>query len=60
MAGLSPASSISDFELTFDSLLSDFSSSNFSAAEAVIFIGLAPISFDGDGFEIKENLTGCA
>ena len=44
----------------FDSLLSDFSSSNFSAAEAVIFIRLAPISFDGDGFEIKENLTGCA
>ena len=36
VAGLSPASSISDSELIFDPLLSDFSSSNFSAAEAVI------------------------
>ena len=36
VAGWSPASSISDSELMFDSPLSDFSSSNFSAAEAVI------------------------
>ena len=55
VAGLSPASSISDSELMFDSPLSDFSSSNFSAAEAVIFIRLAPISFDNDGFERKSD-----
>ena len=41
----------------FDSPLSDFLSSNFSAAEAVIFIRLAPMSFNEDGFERK--LTGC-
>ena len=39
----------------FGSPLSDFSSSNFSAAEAVIFIWLAPISFDEDGFERKSD-----
>ena len=36
LSGLSPASSISDPELMFDSPLSDFSSLNFSNAEAVI------------------------
>ena len=36
MAGLSPASSILDSELMFDSPPSDFLPSNFSAAEAVI------------------------
>ena len=46
---------VSDSKLMFDSSLSDFSSSNFSAAEAVIFIQLAPISFDEDGFERKSD-----
>ena len=55
VAGLSPVSSISDFKLMFDSPLSYLSSSNFSAAEAVIFIPLAPISIDEDGFERKSD-----
>ena len=53
--GLLPASLISDSELMCDSLLSDFSSSHFSAAKAVIFIWLALISFDEDGFERKSD-----
>ena len=55
VAELLPASSISHSELMFDSPLSDFLSSNFSAAEAVIFILLAPMSFDEDGFERKSD-----
>ena len=54
MAGSSPASSNSDSEgeaLVLESPLSGSSSMNSSAAEAVIFIRLAPISFDEDGFE---------
>ena len=54
MAGSSPASSNSDSEgeaLELESPLSASSSMNSSAAEEVIFIRLAPISLDEDGFE---------
>ena len=60
MAGSSPASSSSFSEgeaLVLESLISDHDSSsmNSSAAEAVIFIRLAPISFDEDGFETTSD-----
>ena len=54
MAGSSPASSNSDSEgeaLVSESPLSGNSSMNSSAAEAVIFIRLTPISLDDDGFD---------
>ena len=54
VAGLSPASSNSGSEgeaLVLESPLSGSLSMNSSAAEAVIFIRLAPISFDENSFE---------
>ena len=57
VAGLLPASSISDSELMSDSLVSDFSSLNFSAAEAVILSGLP--RYISTRMVLKENLTGC-
>ena len=61
MAGSSPASSnwVSEGEaLVLKSPLSGSSSMNSSAAEAVIFIRLAPMSSDKDGFETTYR-AGC-